>query len=178
MSNTNLRAMILWLEWLGNKANNLTTGDQIATVGLVLAIIAAILALIQLRRGNRIARSQSWLALRDIMTNYEDVIANFRPGGKWCKSENEPHTPEEWSTIETYMGTFEYCKRMLEAKILDREEFLASYQFRITNLLANPRVVKYKLTDEANGWVDFITLCKHMNIPIPEPAMQLPSFSY
>src|SRR5882762_8169345 len=92
------------------KADTLSTADAIALIALLVGILAALVALLQLRRSNQIARSQSWLTLRDLMVNYEDIVANFRPGGEWHKSRTKPHTVEDWSRVETYMGLFEYCR--------------------------------------------------------------------
>jgi hypothetical protein len=156
----------------------MSTSDWIAVVTLCVAVVAAVFALLQLHRSNQIARSQSWLTLRDLMTHYDDVIANFRPGGKWYGSESQPHTVEDWSKIETYIGTFEYCRRLIAANVLNKREFLASYEFRIRNLLQNPRVVTYKLHSERQGWLDFIALCEDAKIEIPEPTQGLPPFVY
>ena len=67
----------------------MTLSDQLALIGVIVTTIGVIVALSgigvavrQLFRGNRIAQVQSWLTLRDLMANYDNVHANLsvRPG--------------------------------------------------------------------------------------------------
>ena len=165
-------------DWIGK----LSTADFLAflavVVGVLATIAATVIALRQMSRSNQIARNQTWLVLRDLMMSYEDLVANFRPEGKWHNSPTHPHTVEDWSRIETYMGLFEYCPALMNSKVLNKAEFVASYGFRLGNILSNPRVVTYKLHDLAPDWTRFIALCEAMGIPIPCRTNNLLPFIY
>lgn len=161
----------------------MTLSDQLALVGVIVTVIGVIVALIgigvavwQMFRANRIAQVQSWLTLRDLMANYDDVHANLRPAGKWHASLEEPHIVEEWAKVETYMGLFEYCKELIDAGLLRKDEFKRWYLYRLSNLLANPRIVTYKLHQRRGGWTDFIVQCEILEKEIPPSTKNLPSF--
>jgi hypothetical protein len=110
------------------------------------------------------------------MANYDDVHANLRPRGKWHASLEEPHIVEEWAKVETYMGLFEYCKELIDAGLLRKDEFKRWYLYRLSNLLANPRIVTFKLHQLRDEWKDLIALCQTMDEVIPPPTKDLPPF--
>ena len=74
------------------------------------------------------------------------------------------------------MGLLEYCNTLMDQGLLDRKHFRDWYAYRIRNLLSNPRVITYKLHDNADGWKEFHTLCKRLRIKIPEPTKGLAPF--
>jgi hypothetical protein len=72
------------------------------------------------KRSTEIARGQFMIMTRGVLTNYDDIHANFRPGGlwDWSKTRKGPETATEWARTELYMGTFEFCETMLEVGYL------------------------------------------------------------
>ena len=101
-------------EWVASHAT-----DTLTLAGLVLALIGICVALTQLSRSNRISQIQTWLTLRDLLTNYDDIHANLRPRGKWHASHDEPGTAEDWAKVEIYMAFFSYFKALAENNTLN-----------------------------------------------------------
>jgi hypothetical protein len=50
------------------------------------------------------------------------------------------------------MGLFEHCELLIEKKLLDIETFKVIFEYRLSNIIANPIIVKAKLIDEKNSW--------------------------
>ena len=123
------------------------------------------------KRSTEIARGQFLILTRSVLANYDDIHANFRPGGlwDWSKTGKGPETESEWARTELYMGTFEFCETMLEAGYLDPSEAGASYRYRIQNIVSNPIVVRQKLEQLRSGWIKFIKLCDRLGVGI-EPS--------
>jgi hypothetical protein len=159
----------------------LTVGDEIALIAAVLTGIAVTVALWQLRdshkaaavqmaQSNQYAKGQNWLLLRSVLTHYDDVHAKLRPSGDWYESSMKPDTTEDWARTELYMGVFEFAKELTDTGMLDREHLRDWYRYRIKNLLANPRIVQYKLIDHADGWRRFLGLCEDLKLQLPRPV--------
>jgi hypothetical protein len=110
------------------------------------------------------------------MTQYDDIHANFRPLGEWHGSSTLPNKVDDWAWTELYMGLLEYCDTLIERGLLDEQHFNDWYAYRIRNLLSNPRVVTYKLHDNADGWRVFYALCKRLRIVIPPATKGLAPF--
>jgi hypothetical protein len=157
-------------KWAGGFSNTLTL---ITTVATFLAVLVAIW---QLRDTNKTVKGQFWLMLRSVMTQYDDIHANFRPRGKWHGSSTHPDTVSDWARTELYMGLLEYCDELIADGLLDKRHFKNWYEYRIRNLLSNPRVVTYKLHDNADGWQKFYILCKRISINIPPATKGLSPF--
>jgi hypothetical protein len=123
------------------------------------------------KRSTEIARGQFLILTRGVLANYDDIHANFRPGGlwDWSKTGKGPETAAEWARTELYMGTFEFCETMLDAGYLDPLEASASYRYRIQNIVSNPIVVRQKLELRRPGWTKFIKLCDRLGVRI-EPS--------
>ena len=160
----------------GTWAMTLSTADTFTLIATVATLVAVLVAIWQLRDTNKTARGQFWLMLRSVMTQYDDIHANFRPRGKWHASRTQPDTVNDWARTELYMGLLEYCNKLIENGLLDNEHFKKWYEYRIENLLSNPRVVKYKLHDNVTGWKEFYDLCERLRIEIPKPLEDLPPF--
>jgi hypothetical protein len=183
---------------VGNWLPDLTPGDRIALSGAVLTLIAVLIAMWQLRdshktameqmhanneaasrqmkASNQYARGQNWLLFRNTITHYDDIHANFRPRGAWYESRTKPDTVEEWARVELYMGLFEFQDELMDNEMLDPVQVRDWYYYRIENILQNPRVVKYKLRDNAEGWRRFLKLCDRLGLKLPEQTGQLPPF--
>jgi hypothetical protein len=165
--------------WVGA----LSTADKLALFGAAATLVATLATLIavlvavqQLRAGNKTARGQFWLMLRSVMTQYDDIHANYRPRGRWHASLSQPDTVTDWARTELYMGLLEYCNKLMDDGLLDKTHFKDWYKYRIENLLSNPRVVTYKLREIPEGWRQFYALCEKMRIPIPPATNGLPVF--
>jgi len=129
-------------KWAGRVGPSDTPLTLIATVATFLAVLVAIW---QLRDTKKIAQAQFWLMLRGVMTQYDDIHANFRPRGKWHGSSTQPDTVNDWARTELYMGLLEYCDELLADGLLHQANFKTLHAYRTRNLLSNPRVVTYKL---------------------------------
>jgi len=157
-------------------AGRLSTADKLTLIATIATLAAVLVAIWQLRESNKTARGQFWLMLRGVITQYDDVHANFRPRGKWHASAMQPDRVNDWARTELYMGLLEYCNRLIEDGLLDQDHFRAWYEYRVDNLLSNPRVVTYKLHDNASGWREFYALCKRLSIVVPPATKGLPPF--
>jgi hypothetical protein len=183
---------------VGNWLPHLSPGDWIALGGAVLTLIAVLIALRQLRDSHKIAmeqmranneaaskqmkasnqyaRGQNWLLFRNTITHYDDIHANFRPQGAWCESRTKPDTVEEWARVELYMGLFEFLEVLMAKEMLIPVQVKDWYYYRIENILQNPRVVKYKLRDNAGGWLYFLKLRDRLCLKLPDETGELAPF--
>jgi hypothetical protein len=152
--------------------------DFVTAIGTLLALIAIVVALLQLRdahqtaasqmeTSNQYAIAQNWIALRSILTVYDDIHANLRPSGSWHKSKEKPDTVQDWARTELYMGTFEFMEDLVEQNMLDLHHIVHWYKYRVENILLNPRIVKYNLIDNPSGWVRFVRLCQRLDLETP-----------
>ena len=116
------------------------------------------------------------MALREMMMQYDDIHTNFRPGGKWSQSMSEPDTLDDWARVESYLGLLEFCNRLMREDLVSESDFKDGYSYRIINLLSNPRIVGFKLRDNARAWQELLALCKKMGIQIPTVTGNLPPF--
>ncbi|TSD89991.1 hypothetical protein FFK22_004085 [Mycobacterium sp. KBS0706] len=153
------------------------------TISIIITIIGLPLLGLQLRNSSiqeerieNTTKAQLLLELRAITHNYQNVHCNLRPHGLWSKSIYLPNTVEDWCLVETYMGVFEHVEGLIEKDLISIDEFRDLFQYRLHNLLSNPRIVKYKLMDEKDGWVRFLNLIKRLEIQLPPTQSNLPPF--
>lgn len=146
----------------------------ITTIGVVAGLAALGAAWLAVREAQKQARdnaktstAQFWIMLRGIFASYDDIHANFRPGGKWCGSSTLPETAEDRGRTEVYMGLFEYCDRLLEERLIDKDAFANSYRYRLQNLVANRWVIEQKLSSRRKDWKAFINLCYRLGVTPP-----------
>jgi hypothetical protein len=177
---------------------DLTNGDWIALSGTVLTVIVIGIALWQLKdshntalrqmksssetaskqmeASNQYAKVQNWLLLRNVLTHYDDIHANFRPDGAWYRSTLKPDNVSDWARVELYMGVFEFIDELIDNDTFDSEHMKYWYIYRLRNIVQNPRVVKYKLQDNADGWLHFLKLCSRFGVTFTCPTEKLPPF--
>jgi len=94
---------------------------------------------------------------------YDDVHTALRPGGPgWFPSDRKP-TADEWVPVERYMGTFERIHALVEAGLLDLDLVEELYGYRISNLVNDDNVYRYKLVERASGWSRFIRLWSELD---------------
>jgi hypothetical protein len=155
--------------------------DVVVLIGILLALAAIVVALLQLKdahktaaeqmeASNQYAIAQNWIALRAILTAYDDIHANLRPRGNWHRSKEKPDTVQDWARTELYMGTFEFMEELVEKKMLDLDHVKDWYKYRVENILLNPRIAKYKLVDNSDSWRRFDKL--RVLLELPEPKRQ------
>ena len=137
-------------------------------IATITATITAAIALgfnaFEIRRSQIVTEANNWLVFRELISKYDDVHINLRPGGEWSESTKGPTKPEQWSRVESYMGLFEHANIMLNKKLLDTETFKKIYRYRLNNLLNNNIIVKAKLIDNVENWQDFIELCNKVGL--------------
>jgi len=161
--------------------------DFVVLIGTLLALIAIAVALMQLKdahntaarqmeASNQYAIAQNWIALRAILTAYDDIHANLRPRGSWHASKEKPDTIQDWARTELYMGTFEFMEELADKNMLDLRHIVDWYKYRVENILGNPKIVKYKLIENADGWVRFHKLCERLKLKIPKEQRGLAPF--
>ena len=66
------------------------------------------------------------------------------------------------------MGTFEFMEDLVEQNMLDLHHIVHWYKYRVENILLNPRIVKYNLIDNPDGWVRFLKLCQRLDLDPPK----------
>lgn len=137
----------------------LRDGAHIATmVGVFIAVLALGYTAVQVKRGANANKAEFWLRFREMISHYEVVHSNLRPGGAWADPETGPQKPGEWVQVEGYMGLFEHCEIMMESCLIDRKTFKAIYRYRLKNILTNKAIVQKKLVDEKESWKFFLKL--------------------
>jgi hypothetical protein len=155
--------------------------DIAVLIGILLALAAIVVALLQLKdahktaaeqmdASNQYAIAQNWIALRAILTTYDDIHANLRPRGNWHRSKEKPDTVQDWARTELYMGTFEFMEELVEKKMLDLDHVNDWYRYRVEHIILNPRIARYKLIDYSDSWRRFNKL--RVIFGLPEPKRQ------
>ena len=76
----------------------------------------------------------------------------------------------------TIHGIIRIQEELMDNEMLDAVQVRDWYNYRIENILQNPRVVKYKLRDNAKGWRRFLKLCCRLGLKLPEETGELPPF--
>jgi hypothetical protein len=147
--------------------------DAVSLVGTFAALVAILVAWRQLGDSNRYAVAQNWITIRAILTEYDDIHANLRPGGNWHASKEKPDTIADWARTELYMGTYELMEVLMSKKLLEYEQIAKFYKYRVGNIIANPKIVKYKLIDNADRWPDFRNLCDRLELRLPKEEWEL-----
>jgi hypothetical protein len=137
----------------------------ITAIGVVVGLATLFAGWLTLRDSAKTGKAAFWIMLRNLFAWYDDIHVNFRPGGKWDRSEAAPESVSEMARIELYMGVFEYCDVLLEGKLLDEQTFKDSYAYRLSNLLTNKWVVDEKLIARRESWLAFINLCYRLEVP-------------
>lgn len=72
------------------------------------------------------------------------------------------------------MGMFEHVEQLLEKGLISRDEFRDLFEYRLNNILDNPRIVKYKLYDQPKGWSRFLRLLQLLGKPLPPKPGNVP----
>jgi len=140
----------------------------ITTVGVVVGLAALFAAWLTIRDNTKTAKAQFWIMLRGVFAWYDDIHANFRPGGKWSDPNTGPETALDMGRTELYMGLFEYCDTLLEQGLIDEHTFARSYKYRLQNLVSNQWVIVEKLRERREGWRAFINLCCRLHAQPPD----------
>jgi hypothetical protein len=150
-----------------NELTTLKTWTEIAShVATSVALVVAVYQAMKLRAENR---ARFWLELRKMFAEHDEVHFRLRGGG-WPEGHTGPSTSQEWAKVESYMGLFEHCNRMLEEGLIDLETFRHIYKYRVQNILNNQTIVQAKL-NKANrdNWKDFVDLAENrLGLRIPE----------
>jgi hypothetical protein len=138
---------------------------RVATIAAGVAAVAALwFTAFQLQHAARASQSQFWLELRKMMGEHNNVHMMIRPGGEWRNPGEGPSSVEEWASVDSYMGLFEHCELMLRKRLIDAETFTAIYRYRLTNILANDKIVYAKLIKGEKGWQHFIGLLNRVDL--------------
>ncbi|MBV9390356.1 MAG: hypothetical protein JOY96_00540 [Verrucomicrobia bacterium] len=129
----------------------------------------------QARDNAKTAKAQFWIMLRGVFASYDDIHTNLRPSGNWYGSNTLPADSPDMGRTEIYMGLFEYCDRLLEERLIDKQAFADSYRYRLRNLLTNRWVIEQKLVARRKDWKAFINLCYRLDVPVPDVPRLTPT---
>lgn len=146
--------------------NIIESKDLITILGVLIAATSLVFTAINTHTNMKTNRARFWLDLRDRFARHDEVHRRLRPGGAWA-DEKGPETPEEWASLEAYMGLFEHCEAMLAQHLIDEATFRDIYAYRLRNIVANDIVRREKLQRLASGWMRFLSLLKRMGIELP-----------
>jgi hypothetical protein len=142
-------------------------------LGVAVAVGGVFYAIKTLKENSVIAQAQFFATVRQALANYDDVHANVRPTGIWAPRPGEkyaalgPRLGSEWARVELYMGTFEYCEKLLTRGLLDEKDFAGSFRYRLNNLMTNAVIVQEKLHVREKDWQVFLRLCERLQVRIP-----------
>jgi len=123
------------------------------------------------------SRAQLWMDLRKMFEGHMEVHAILRPDPEnpipqpcpKCRNQKKswPCCKDEWVKVEAYMGLFEHCEGLLAEKLIDESTFEDIYRYRITNIVNNKEVYRWKLVEERKGWLRFWALIERFHIHVP-----------
>jgi len=106
-------------------------------------------------------QARFWLELQRQFSEYKHIYAAFRPTGEWVKKHD--FSSSEWAEIEFYLGLFEHCEMLLNAKLIREDFFVRSYKVQLQNVVNNHEVCA-KLNREKNESKDLLSLFKRIGI--------------
>jgi hypothetical protein len=128
-------------------------GLLIAGLGLILTGCGLFVAAKQLRASQRVAAGEFLLRFDQMLyEQHNEVHQLVRPGGNWANQQSGPSSPEEWIKVERYMGLFERVKTLLDYGLLELHTVESFYGYRITNIVANNKIVRAKRLLPAAEW--------------------------
>jgi hypothetical protein len=135
--------------------------EWVESIGKVVAVVIGLFSLsvtaYQTRINTRVNQAKFWLELRRMFSEHSDVHLKL-PGGAWSASNVGPSSREDWAKLEAYMGLFEHCNRMLDQKLIDWKTFERIYAYRLRHILHNNVIVRAKLIDHRDEWLEFVEL--------------------
>src|SRR5690606_15993470 len=106
---------------------------------------------------------------------YRDVQRSLFPSGPWSEGLG-PSPGEEMADTEDYIGLLERLAVLIEKGVIDKDVADRLYGYRVRHILQN-QVIRMTILgeDEANGWTDFIQLCRLLGYEnkLPETARRL-----
>jgi hypothetical protein len=115
----------------------------------------------------RVAESEFFLHIEELLASHSDVHVRLRTGGAWALSGLGPESSDEWARVEAYMGLFERMNRLIEAHDLSVDYIARFYGYRINNIWANDAIRHQKLEVETAAWQDFVDLSRRVAEAIP-----------
>ena len=139
-------------------------------IGAPVAIAALFYTGWQLRRTRLIEQGRFMLELERMSEKHDPIHTRLRRSGDWHGSAGGPKTLQEWVAVDDYMGFFEHCELLLKAGTLKTQAFKSLYGYRVENIAANPVLVRAKLIQEKEYWLEFLDLCKRLKIEPVETA--------
>ena len=92
----------------------------------------------------------------------------FRSASPETLERRGPQNHEEWDDVENYMGLFEHCELLMQSGLLDPAMFKTLFEYRIVNIIANPKIVRDKLVIEERSWPDFWKLVRRLDLAVPD----------
>jgi hypothetical protein len=141
-----------------SQVDSQAVGSIATSVGVIVALFAALYAAKQLQTARKIAHGQFLLDLDEAFVRHRDIHMRLRPRGLWADGKTGPMSSDEWIATESYMGLFERIKVLLDNGVIDFEVFCRLYGYRMSNIVANPRIREEKLIRQKGAWQDFIEL--------------------
>jgi hypothetical protein len=151
------------------------TAEEIALlvggVGFLLTGVGLFYAARQLRLSRAIARAESYLHLDELLLQHKGVYLKLYPDpkGAWGDRITGPSTVEEWGEVVIYMGLFERIKVLVDLGVIDLHVIKRLYAYRLQDIVNNKPIYQKKCVEQAKFWVDFIELCKALNISPEKP---------
>lgn len=130
--------------------------------GVFLILPSLIYTAKQLRASKKLAEGEFLLRLDEMFRQHDEVHRRLRPGGDWGQSGQGPNNPKEWAEVESYMGLFERINVLIDGKIIAPDTINRLYGYRVTNIIANNKIRKTKLEEQASEWHDFIELAQKL----------------
>jgi hypothetical protein len=153
---------------------NLTAEEMallLGGVGLLLTGVGLFYGARQLRLSRSIARAESYLHLDELLLQHKDVYLKLYPDpqGVWGDRTTGPSRVEEWGEVVIYMGLFERIKVLADLGVIDLHVIKRLYAYRVQDIVNNKPIYQKKCVEQAKYWVDFIELCKALDIKPQKP---------
>lgn len=136
------------------------------TLGAPTAIVALVFAGLQLRRTLLIEQGRFLLELERMSAAYDKTHLRLRPGGDWADGATAPANAQEWAELEDYMGFFEHCELLIEARTLQLNHFRRLFGYRVRNIVNNKTIVQEKLVKRGADWTAFRDLAGCLGITL------------
>lgn len=122
-----------------------------------IAIIAFFFSIYQFRKGYMINSGMYLLELREVFLEEKKnkLHLNLR--------NRTSYTPEDWSVVDDYLGTFEVVGIMIKRGALDKKNIKDLYGYRVANILRNQIIFENKLVLEYKSWKNFYDLISQLD---------------
>ncbi len=132
---------------------------------LVVTIVGFLFSIKTLIKGRNDIRISNVIELKKILTDFTEINHNLFPSGKWNEFDFDFNSIsiKDFSDFNSYAGTFEIAKLMLENDSLSEKEFEIFFLYRLSNI-ATCKAAMSNIMENRSNWKNLLELMKQFEL--------------